>query len=156
MSPQHDTDIQKVDRFDLGKGARALDNAYKVDGLITDGPGVNLFLIVTGCLPLTSYDPTYQALGLFHACWQGLVKGMVQAAVKRMQSEFSVNPAELVADIGPSVGPCCYKIDLKTEKYRETDKLTASNKVWIHSGNLILSTVVTILMSGSGSLPKTG
>lgn len=106
---QHVNSILKVDQRDLGKGARSLENALKVDGLITNQFGVNLFLLTADCLPIRFYDLQNKAIGLVHAGWKGIDNGIIVQAVKSMKKEFLSDPKDLVVEIGPSIGPCCYK-----------------------------------------------
>lgn len=108
MSPQHGVDIKLVSSKDLGKGSLDIKDAFKVDGLITNTPGVNLFLVTADCLPISIYDPVKKAVGLFHAGRVGLYKGILTHAVNSMVENFGSDPKDLVATIGPSIGPCCY------------------------------------------------
>ncbi|MFP5205918.1 MAG: polyphenol oxidase family protein, partial [Acidobacteriota bacterium] len=45
-----------------------------------------------------------------HAGWRGTVKRIVENGIGRMRVEFGSRPADLVAAIGPGVGPCCYAV----------------------------------------------
>jgi len=56
------------------------------------------------------YDPAHHALALIHSGWRGTVQGAVRVAVDALASEFGSHPAEMVAAIGPSIGPCCYEV----------------------------------------------
>lgn len=81
-----------------------------VDGIITNEPGCALTMNYADCTPIFLYDPVHQAIGLGHAGWQGAVKDLPGAMVQAMQTEFGSDPAQLIAAIGPSIGPCCYEV----------------------------------------------
>ena len=81
-----------------------------VDALITDAPGVPLLLRFADCVPIMFFDPAHHAIGLAHAGWRGTVAKVVTNTVLEMQSHFATEPAQLVAVIGPSIGPCCYTV----------------------------------------------
>ncbi|MBK8934087.1 MAG: laccase domain-containing protein [Chloroflexi bacterium] len=51
--------------------------------------------------------PAHQAVGPGHAGLAGTVK-VAGAMVAAMQREFGSRPADLIAGIGPCIGPCCY------------------------------------------------
>ena len=80
------------------------------DVLLTDQPGIPLMQRFADCVPLVLYDPARRVLGLAHAGWRGTVRGVAVEAVRAMTQAFGSRPAEVVAGIGPSIGPCCYKV----------------------------------------------
>jgi YfiH family protein len=82
----------------------------ETDALISDEPGVALLLRFADCVPVVLYDPQRQAIGLAHAGWRGWVAGVVQNTVSALQSAFGSQPADLVAGVGPAIGPCCYEV----------------------------------------------
>jgi len=80
------------------------------DALVTDAPGLALLLRFADCQPIILYDPARRALGLVHAGWRGLAQGIARRAVEMMQEAFGTNPADLLAGLGPAIGPCCYTV----------------------------------------------
>lgn len=82
----------------------------KADALITDQPGVTIFLRFADCVPVVLYDPRRPAVGLVHAGWRGTLLGAPAAAVGVMAERYGSRPADIVAAIGPSIGPCHYAV----------------------------------------------
>lgn len=80
------------------------------DGLVTNIPGVALFLRFADCQPILLYDPVAHALGLIHAGWRGVAQAIARRAVQTMQQAFGSQPEDLVAGLGPAIGPCCYTV----------------------------------------------
>jgi YfiH family protein len=80
------------------------------DGLVTNAPGVGLLLRFADCQPILLYDRTHHALGLIHAGWRGVALGIARRAVETMQDAFDSQPEELIAGLGPAIGPCCYTV----------------------------------------------
>jgi YfiH family protein len=80
------------------------------DSLISQACGVALLLRFADCLPLMLYDPLRQAIGLAHVGWRGCLAGVVGNTVVAMQRAFSSDPRDLVAGLGPAIGPCCYQV----------------------------------------------
>lgn len=82
----------------------------KADAIITDRPGVTLFMRFADCVPILLYDPDKKAVGLLHAGWRGTVDDVVGNTVMAMQAEFGSKPGNILAGIGPSIGPDHYEV----------------------------------------------
>jgi YfiH family protein len=78
--------------------------------LITDAPGVALMLRFADCLPVLLYDPVRRAIGLAHAGWRGTVAGIAAKAISAMTEAYGSRPGDIIADLGPCIGPCCYQV----------------------------------------------
>lgn len=108
-----------------------------VDGLITNERGIPLMLRFADCVPILFYDPAHAAIGIAHAGWRGTVSKVVTNTVRAMQQTFQTNPHQLIACIGPSIGPCCYEIGADVEAkvqaaYPETHELLISKNGTTH------------------------
>ena len=55
-------------------------------------------------------DPKKRAVAAVHAGWRGTLRRIAEKAVGRMQLEFGSRPRDLLAALGPSIGPCCYEV----------------------------------------------
>jgi polyphenol oxidase len=75
----------------------------KADIIISDEPGLALFMRFADCVPIFIYDPSNEAIGIAHAGWQGTAKNVAGTLVKAMQSQFNSNPGILLAAIGPAI-----------------------------------------------------
>jgi hypothetical protein len=80
------------------------------DGLVTNTPGVALLLRFADCQPILLYDPARHAVGLIHAGWRGVAQGIARRAVEVMRESFGTRSQDLVAGLGPAIGPCCYTV----------------------------------------------
>ncbi len=95
----------------IAEQPRNLSEAHqKADGILTDKPGISLFMRFADCVPVILYDPRKRVIGLVHAGWQGTVKRIVQGAVEAMKSSFDTHPADILAGIGPSICVDHYEI----------------------------------------------
>lgn len=86
------------------------------DGLITTEPALPLVMAFADCTPVMLYDPVCGAIGMAHAGWRGTVGGVCQAAVKAMTEAFGTRPSDVLAAIGPAIGPCCYEVGPEVEE----------------------------------------
>lgn len=80
------------------------------DGLMTAEPGVLLGVQTADCIPVLVADRKRRAVAAFHAGWRGTVHRMVENGIGRMRLVFGSRPEDLVAAIGPGIGPCCYAV----------------------------------------------
>jgi YfiH family protein len=100
----HSADVMVVDHSNrqtvMGSG----------DGLITGTRGVYLAMRFGDCTPLIFFDPVQGAVGVAHAGWRGTMKNVAGATVQAMVGQLGCRPENIVAVIGPAIGPCCYEV----------------------------------------------
>ncbi len=90
---------------------RNLDDEHKkADGILTDNPGITLLMRFADCVPIVLYDWKRKVIGIVHAGWQGTVNNIAGIAVQKMVASYGSKAHEIVAGIGPSIGPDDYKI----------------------------------------------
>ena len=82
----------------------------KGDGLMTNEPGLLLGIQTADCIPVLVADRKRRVVAAFHAGWRGTVKRIVETGIGRMRLEFGSRPEDLIAAIGPGIGPCCYAV----------------------------------------------
>jgi polyphenol oxidase len=82
----------------------------KADGQFTNDSGLLLAIQTADCIPILIADRSLRAVAAFHAGWRGTVKRIVESGVGRMRLAFGSRPQDLVAAIGPGIGPCCYAV----------------------------------------------
>lgn len=80
------------------------------DALVTNEPGILLMMKFADCVPIVLWDPVRRVVGLVHAGWRGTVSATPAAALELMEKEYDSRPYEVIAAIGPSIGPCCYDV----------------------------------------------
>ncbi|SFS17459.1 conserved hypothetical protein [Granulicella pectinivorans] len=91
------------------------------DGLTTALHGVFLAMLTADCVPVLIADRKQRAVGAFHAGWRGTVAGIVEKGVQHMRATYGSDPEDLLAAIGPSIGPCCYMVgDEVITRFHET------------------------------------
>jgi YfiH family protein len=81
----------------------------ETDGLLTQEP-VALFSRFADCVPILLFDPVRRAAGILHAGWRGTAAQIAAHGVRRMAELFGCRPQDILACIGPSIGPCCYQV----------------------------------------------
>ena len=81
------------------------------DACITQCPGVALCIKTADCVPVFLLDTRRQVIGAVHAGWGGTALQISAKVIDVMVREFECYPADILAAIGPSIGPCCYEVD---------------------------------------------
>ena len=92
------------------------------DGFLTDLKRVPLVVFTADCLPIFLYDISKHVVGLIHAGKKGTKAGITASAVYRLVDSYGSDPADVVALIGASIGPCCYSVDLWSENIRRLEQ----------------------------------
>ena len=106
----HTTNVRRVSESDFGKGVLCDRDYRDIDGLITNIPGVTLVTFFADCVPLYFVDTKNRAIGLSHSGWRGTVNRMGRETLIRMNEEFSTDPVDVIACIGPSICQDCYEV----------------------------------------------
>lgn len=106
----HGDRIVYVDQQYRGSGITKPVQVEGVDGLITDKKHVALVTFHADCVPLFFLDPVRDVIGLAHAGWKGTLLQIGASMVRRMQEDFSSDPADILVGVGPSIGPCCFEV----------------------------------------------
>ena len=108
---EHHTNIYNVTAADRGRGVTRDRGYTDIDGLITDEPQVVLCTQYADCVPLFFVDPVRRVVGTSHAGWRGTVAGIAAVTVERMCTDYGCRREDILAAIGPSIGPCCFEVD---------------------------------------------
>ena len=79
----------------------------QADAVVTDRPGRLLTILVADCQPVMLYDPVRSVIANIHSGWRGSIANIIGRTVAVMKRRFACRPADILAGIGPSLGPCC-------------------------------------------------
>lgn len=107
----HGNKVAIITKELCGRGAK--DHASALDGIdamVTNCPNICIIVQVADCVPILLFDPSRRVVGVVHAGWRGTVLNIAGKTVKSMIKKFRSNPRNILAGIGPSIGPCCYEV----------------------------------------------
>jgi YfiH family protein len=82
----------------------------KADAIITRTPGVTLMMRFADCVPVFFFDPVQRVIGLAHAGWVGTINKIASKTINEMRHKFGSKPGDILAAIGPSIGPDHYSV----------------------------------------------
>ncbi len=83
-------------------------NHTEADAIVTGGSSP-VGVVTADCVPVLVATRSGSAAVAIHGGWRGLAAGVVEAGVAALRAQMP--KAELIAAIGPHVGPCCYEVD---------------------------------------------
>lgn len=106
----HSDIVVRVGRENRGKLAEK-GASPECDALITNDPGMTLFISTADCTPILLWDPVTGAVGAAHAGWRGTASAIGAKTVEAMTREFGSRPEDICAAIGPNIGFCHFETD---------------------------------------------
>lgn len=107
----HGNKIAIISKQMRGSGSTDYETAIEdTDAMITNAEDVCLMILVADCVPILFYDPVKRVIGAAHAGWKGTVQRIASRVVESMTKVYGSNPSDILAGIGPSIGPCCYQV----------------------------------------------
>ena len=84
--------------------------AREGDALLALERGQAVGIRVADCVPVLLADPISGAVGAIHAGWRGVVADIVPRAVRRLMEACGGQAGQLLAAIGPHIGPGAFEI----------------------------------------------
>ncbi len=106
----HSDIVVRVD--ERNRGNLAVTGASpECDAMITNTPGMALYVSTADCTPILLWDSVTGAVGAAHAGWKGTVLAIGARTVEAMVREFGTKPENIRAAIGPNIGFCHFETD---------------------------------------------
>lgn len=99
LTQEHGRDVVNAATVAPGESPRA-------DASFSTRPGVICAVLTADCLPLLLTDRAGSRVAAVHAGWRGLAAGIIEATVTALE----VSPDELLAWLGPAIGPAAYEV----------------------------------------------
>jgi len=95
----------------VGLDAHSADaDVEAADASWTREAGVACAVLVSDCLPVLFAAPQARAVGAAHAGWRGLSAGVLERSAHAVCEAASCEPHELVAWLGPCIGPDAFEV----------------------------------------------
>jgi YfiH family protein len=77
------------------------------DALATTRRDNALVIQVADCQPVLIADPIKKAVANVHSGWRGSIDNIIGRTIEALVSQLGCRPQNMIAAIGPSLGPCC-------------------------------------------------
>jgi polyphenol oxidase len=76
------------------------------DAIATNEPNTVLVVQHADCQPCLFFDPIKGVIAAVHSGWRGSVQNIYQNTLTALNRRYGCNPEDVIACIGPSLGPC--------------------------------------------------
>jgi polyphenol oxidase len=80
------------------------------DLLVTERDDAALAVRTADCVPILLVDTRRRVVAAVHAGWRGTALGAAAHMVSLLEDRYGVNPSDVLAAIGPSIGPLAYTV----------------------------------------------
>lgn len=111
MQVEHGERIIAVTGAEVGIGALSPEAGIAAEALMTNAPGLGLFLLTADCLPIAFYDPVRGVVALAHLGWKPTGLGLSTKVVHQMIRTYGCDPASMTVHIGPGIHAESYVFD---------------------------------------------
>ncbi len=103
----HSDRVLVIDPGSLDGGNPGSPSQLIGDALVTDIPQIGLVIQVADCQAVLLVDTSRQVVANVHAGWRGSIKNILGRTIRTMEARFGCRPRDMLAGIGPALGPCC-------------------------------------------------
>jgi YfiH family protein len=112
----HSSHVRVVSGAGAGLGAFAREGTPPpvptTDALVTLEADTPLMLCFADCVPVVIVNlAPLRGVAVVHAGWRGALAGIAADAARRLAAETGGRTADMLAYIGPHIGPCHYEVD---------------------------------------------
>jgi YfiH family protein len=94
-------DAREGDSFECGQFA---------DAIVSDDVTRIISVRTADCVPILLADQRGRAVATVHAGWRGVIAGAVPSAITRLKENFDIPPENILAAIGPCIGPEAFEV----------------------------------------------
>lgn len=109
VDPSHLQSVHQYHSAEVVHVTSPIDPVPKADAMVTSTPGMVLGILTADCQPVLFSDPQAKIVGAAHAGWKGAKGGVIDATVQAMEA-LGADKANIVAVIGPCIGPSAYEV----------------------------------------------
>lgn len=104
MRQTHSANVSFITYADCGE-------IKNTDGLVTNVKNFFLYAVTADCLPLLFWDKKKEIIGVAHAGYKGILKGIIPQVLQTMQ-KAGAGIKDIRVGVGPGIHVCCYTVSL--------------------------------------------
>jgi len=102
----------------------------EADAVWTDTSGLAVGVLTADCVPILLTSENADFVGAIHAGWRGLHAGIIGEAIERITRLFCCRTFDLLAAIGPAIGPEDYEVSRELGQTFLTERPELQGIVW--------------------------
>ena len=132
---------------------RSESSAGTADASFTSAPNVVCAVSIADCMPVLLADTSGRCVGVAHAGWRGLASGVIEATVNAMRQRLEDPGAELLAYLGPAIGPRHFEVGPEVLEAMRSQLPDAESAFALHPGGKYLADLFVL---GRRALARAG
>lgn len=102
----------------------------RADASVSLDPAQACAVIVADCLPVLLCTADGRGVAAAHAGWRGLAGGIVERTVRALAQAAGCEPGDLLAWLGPCIGPRQFEVGADVLEAFGVDPATADGPLW--------------------------
>ena len=102
--------MKQVHRADVFVAHGKPETQPQADIAVTDDSSIAVSVRTADCIPVLAADRRTGAVAAVHAGWKGTAAGAAMVAVRALTSKYGARPDDIIAAVGPGIGPCHYEV----------------------------------------------
>jgi YfiH family protein len=114
--------------------AESIDRPVEADASTSITPGTVCAVLIADCMPVLLASRDGRGVGAAHAGWRGLAGGVIQNTVRALRMRLEQPQAELVAYLGPAIGPAHFEVGAEVLHAMQT-QLPEADTAFVAIGN---------------------
>jgi YfiH family protein len=127
LNQTHETSVIVFDKNAADSPTLKHQPPFSGDAMVSNIPGRTLAIQVADCQAVMLFDPEKQVVANVHSGWRGSVRNITGKCVEVMKTRFGCRPADIIAGVSPSLGPCCcefihYRTEIPKSFWRYKDR----------------------------------
>ena len=107
----HSSNVLLVDEaFMNSHQSDKIEALYGVDASITQLQNIFLCATTADCVPVLLYDKSKKIIAAIHGGWKGIIGGIIENTISKMNEVYQSNSSDILAAIGPSISLKNYEV----------------------------------------------
>lgn len=106
----HTAVVRSMSKGNGGEGILKPTEGGEYDGIVTSEKNLLLCSFEADCVPVYFYDKLNKVAAISHSGWKGTASEISKVTVEKMKNEFSSQPENIIAVIGPCACNTCYEV----------------------------------------------
>jgi hypothetical protein len=106
-APVSDGEYSEISPKPIDNFHPEFERRFEGDAMVTNIPQKFLVMQVADCQSVLIYDSVQQVVANVHSGWRGSISNIIGQTLQVMEKSFGCRAQDIVAGVGPSLGPCC-------------------------------------------------
>jgi YfiH family protein len=115
----------------------------EADGMITERNHLFLCVSSADCASVLLADKHGRGVAALHSGWRGTCQNIVSQALMQLKEKFAINPADILAFVGPCIGPRAFEVDEDVYSKFSADYFVKKENKWLFNMKEVIKDQLT-------------